>query len=240
MRWIFISPHLDDAILSTGGLIHDLTHAGKEVEIWTMMCGFLSNEDVSAFASKLHTQWGFQSAEETVRSRRKEDQTAAGILKAQAGYFDFPDCIYRRDTSGSWLYDQNTFISPRSEDEKLVVEMTTALAKRITPEDEVVCPLAIGGHVDHVITRQAVENLKRPLQYYADIPYLLYHPQGLDEVEKSMEARTWKISWRGLIAWQKAATAYTSQISMEFETTWKMRRMILGYGSKGVSLWKPS
>jgi LmbE family N-acetylglucosaminyl deacetylase len=237
MRWIFISPHLDDAILSTGGLIYELTQAGREVEIWTIMCGFLENEDVSALAGKIHTQWGFRSTEETIRSRRLEDQRAAEILKAQPIHFDFRDCIYRRDMTGNWLYDMNTFVPPHPEDQQLVEGIANALAERLLPDDELVCPLAVGAHVDHVITRMAVECLKRPLWYYADIPYLLYNPSGLEETRRIMLAKEQKVSWKGLMAWQRAVAAYTSQIPMEFETAWKMRSMIMRYGIRGVRLW---
>jgi LmbE family N-acetylglucosaminyl deacetylase len=39
MRWIYLSPHLDDAVFSAGGLIYEQTQAGIPVEIWTFMCG---------------------------------------------------------------------------------------------------------------------------------------------------------------------------------------------------------
>jgi hypothetical protein len=37
MRWIYLSPHLDDAALSAGGLIYEQTQAGIQVEIWTFI-----------------------------------------------------------------------------------------------------------------------------------------------------------------------------------------------------------
>jgi LmbE family N-acetylglucosaminyl deacetylase len=33
MRWIYLSPHFDDAVLSCGGLIFDQAQAGTPVEI---------------------------------------------------------------------------------------------------------------------------------------------------------------------------------------------------------------
>jgi len=39
MRWIYISPHFDDAVLSCGGLIWEQTHKGITVEIWTVCAG---------------------------------------------------------------------------------------------------------------------------------------------------------------------------------------------------------
>src|SRR5512144_3291706 len=100
MRWIYLSPHLDDAVFSAGGLIYEQTRAGLPVEIWTFMCGYPPDSDVSPFAQLIHTQWGFASAEETIRMRRAEDQRAAAILGANTLYFDFLDCIYRRGADG--------------------------------------------------------------------------------------------------------------------------------------------
>ena len=93
MRWIYLSPHLDDAVLSAGGLIYEQAQSGIPVEIWTFMCGFASEEDVSPSAALLHTQWGFSSAEETTRKRREEDRKVASILGVRAVHFDFLDCI---------------------------------------------------------------------------------------------------------------------------------------------------
>src|SRR5215212_8855307 len=99
MRWIYLSPHLDDAVLSAGGLIYEQTRSGNAVEIWTFMCGYPPPGEVSPFAEQNHTQWGFPSAEEATSARRAEDQNAAAIIGAQVLHFDFLDCIYRRAAS---------------------------------------------------------------------------------------------------------------------------------------------
>ena len=71
MRWIYLSPHLDDAVFSAGGLIYEQAQAGIPVEIWTIMCGYPPlPEEVFSVAQLLHVQWGFSSAEETARGRR--------------------------------------------------------------------------------------------------------------------------------------------------------------------------
>src|SRR5512140_2145170 len=97
MRWIYLSPHLDDAVFSAGGLIYDQARAGLPVEIWTFMAGYPDPQaGVSPLAQSIQTLWGFASAEETVRMRREEDQRAAALLGARTLHFDFLDCIYRR------------------------------------------------------------------------------------------------------------------------------------------------
>jgi LmbE family N-acetylglucosaminyl deacetylase len=237
MRWVYISPHLDDAVLSAGGLMYEQVRSGKKVEIWTMICGIPNTDEVSPFAHELHAKWGFHSAEETVRSRREENRLAAKIVGATDIYLDFLDSIYRRNPNGGWLYENNTFTPPHAEDADLPRQMVMAMNKRLMPDDKVVCPLAIGGHVDHVIVRQAVESLGRDLLYYADIPYLLSDPSSLNLIKQKMQASKQKISIKGLLAWVEGAAAYDSQISMEFESHRNMRLAIVGYGWLGVRLW---
>ena len=237
MRWIYISPHLDDAILSAGGLIYDQVHAGHEVEIWTMVCGYPSDQEASPFARELHEKWGFHSIEETVRSRREENRLAAKIVGARDVYFDFIDCIYRRGRDGNWLYTTNTFVPPHPDDEDIPARMTQSLLEKLKPDDVIVCPLAIGGHTDHVIVRRAVEGLSRPLFYYADIPYLLDNSSALKPIKAGMKAKYIWISGKGLSAWQDGASAYSSQIALEFESQKKMRSAIARYGRWSFRLW---
>src|SRR5690606_25674008 len=47
MRWIYLSPHLDDAALSAGGWIYDQVQAGNSVEIWNLMCGLPPTTELS-------------------------------------------------------------------------------------------------------------------------------------------------------------------------------------------------
>jgi LmbE family N-acetylglucosaminyl deacetylase len=239
MRWIYISPHLDDAVLSAGGLIHDQIRAGTCVEIWTLVCGFPPEADLSPFAQVLHFQWGFSSAEETVRLRRAEDERAASIVGAKALHFDdFPDCIYRRGADGELLYPLDVFVNPHPAEADLPAKMTAALVSRLAPDDVLVCPLGIGGHVDHITVRKAVEGLGRPLWYCADVPYLLDHPEALGPLTNGARIELQNVSSAGLSAWQDGIAAYASQISMLFDSLESMLEAIEKYGREGVGLWK--
>ena len=104
MRWIYISPHLDDAVLSAGGFIYEQTRIGNTVEIWTIVCGFPPPGELTPFAQELHQQWGTESAKETVKLRRAEDEEAARIVGAKNVHFDVPDCIYRRGPDGDYAH----------------------------------------------------------------------------------------------------------------------------------------
>lgn len=210
MRWIYLSPHLDDAVLSAGGLIYDQSREGKEVEIWTIMCGFPASEDVSPFAQLLHQRWGMTSAEQVVRVRRAEDGQATGLVGATPVHFDFLDCIYRRGSGGNWLYT-DIFLPPHEEEFKLPQSIADTLAQRLRSEDQLVCQLGIGSHVDHVLVRQGAEKLRRPLIYLADIPYIFKYQVELDEKAKGLEVAYWPVSEEGLKVWKDAVEIYSSQ-----------------------------
>jgi LmbE family N-acetylglucosaminyl deacetylase len=212
MRWIYLSPHLDDAVFSAGGLIYEQSQMGIPVEIWTLMCGYAREEDVSPYAQAIQTQWGFSSAEETTRMRREEDQRAAAILGARTVHFDFLDCIYRRAADGEWLY-WDVFKPPHPEDAQMPSRIAEAISARLHAEDVLVCQLGVGSHVDHVLVRQAVELLGYPLRYDIDVPYVFYHPEQLKSNSAGMKESVLSITETGLQCWKQAAVEYKSQLS---------------------------
>jgi LmbE family N-acetylglucosaminyl deacetylase len=240
MRWIYLSPHLDDAVLSAGGLIYDQTRSGIPVEIWTFMCGVPDAAEFSPFAQLLHAQWGFSSAEETVRARRAEDREAARIVGATVEHFDFLDCIYRRDADGNWPYHQIS-LPPQPLDFDLPRRIADVISPRLTREDVLVCQLSVGSHVDHVLVRHAAELLKRPLIYDIDIPYLLYKPEELAPKSAGMREKVHAVTEAGLTSWQEAVLAYKSQLPVlgeAFDTPEKAMGSIRSYRAErgGVRL----
>jgi LmbE family N-acetylglucosaminyl deacetylase len=238
MRHIYFSPHLDDAALSAGGLIHDLTQGGNMVEIWNIFCGFPPESELSPFAQELHLEWGTTSAEETIRIRRAEDEIAASILCAKTVYFDFWDCIYRRDPEGNWLY-ADVFVPPHEADVDLPARIAESISARLTRDDVLVCQLSVGSHVDHIIVRQAAELLARPLLYAIDIPYLFKYPDELAPRSAGMKEKLYRVSETGLGSWQDASMAYASQISSLIEPEQNLRELLHSYWAErgGIRLW---
>jgi LmbE family N-acetylglucosaminyl deacetylase len=238
MRYIYFSPHLDDAALSAGGLIHDLTQTGNTVEIWNFFCGFPPEGELSPFAQELHFEWGTASAEETICIRRAEDEKAASIMGAKAIFFDFLDCIYRRGPVGDWLY-VDVFVPPHEADADLPAHIADSISAHLARDDVLVCQLSVGSHVDHVIARQAAELLARPLLYAVDIPYLFKYPHELEAKSAGMKEKFFRISEAGLASWQDAADAYVSQLSTLIESGQNLRDMLRSYRDEqgGISLW---
>jgi LmbE family N-acetylglucosaminyl deacetylase len=242
MRWIYISPHFDDAVLSCGGLIWEQSRKGFPVEIWTICAGDAPSGRLSPLAVECHQQWGIKSARDLVAARRKENLEAASRVGAETVDFSISDCIYRRSPTGEIIYTQDVFVPINSVEKGLDADVAAALTSEIQPGDKIVSPLAIGGHLDHVMTRLAVERLHLPLWYYADIPYLLSRPEILAATAKGLRKTSYPVSEEGLKAWQNGIAAYATQIPMLFRTMPKMREAIRLYWETGAGfrLWHSS
>jgi len=238
MRYIYLSPHLDDASLSAGGWIYEQTQKNIPVEIWTIMCGYPPDTQLSPFAQYMHNAWGMETAEQVVRGRRLEDLNSAKILGATAQHFDFLDCIYRRDIAGNWLYD-SIFIDPLPQEEYLPKQIADEILSRLKPDDKLVAQFGIGKHVDHVIVRQAVELLNQPVLYVADIPYLFKTPDHLNPHTVGMKENVEMVSETGIHVWVEAVAAYESQILALFESHEAMRNKIREYclEHNGLRFW---
>ena len=239
MRWIYLSPHFDDAVLSCGGLIFDQRQAGEEVEIWTIFAGDPPPGPLSDFASVNHKLWGVTSGEEVVSMRKAEDETAAVIVGAGCVHFSIPDCIYRRSPEGAYLYTESVFTAVHPADKYLHRRIAAALKSELEPTDVVVCPLTLGGHVDHILARRAAEFLHRPLRYYADIPYLLSSPDALDPAVRLLESQTYPVSLEGVEAWLAGVAAYKSQVDSLYHGDGTLFEAIRGYCERenGLRLW---
>jgi hypothetical protein len=104
-----------------------------------------------------------------------------------------------------------------------------------------VCPLALGKHVDHQLTRTAAEALRRPVWYYADYPYALRdQPPGEHVTPDEWTSQSFEISQEGITAWQEAVAAHASQISTFWRDVDEMKQAISDYSHQegGVRLWR--
>ena len=97
-----LSPHLDDAVLSCGGLIARWINRGYDVTVLTIFAGDPPPGPLSPFAQELHSRW--DQADGAVASRRAEDRIACGRLGASVAHLAFPDALYRRSAAGDPLY----------------------------------------------------------------------------------------------------------------------------------------
>jgi LmbE family N-acetylglucosaminyl deacetylase len=240
---IYLSPHLDDAVLSCGAFIWEQVHSEKKtVEIWTVFAADPSQVELSAFASELHMRW--QTGREGPALRRSEDEKACARLGSKAIHLPFPDCIYRSlpDGSGPRISTNGDLFSfDLQKDLPLVREVTHYLAGNLPMDCDLIVPLGVGSHIDHQIVRMAAEALNRRLLYHADFPYAGDHPDQVKEKTiESMEPIRYPTGQIGLNAWQEAVAAYVSQISTFWPSVEEMKTALEEYSksAQGSILWK--
>ena len=244
MDWIYLSPHPDDVALSCGGLLWEQAEAGDRPQIWTICAGDPPPGPLSPFAAALQSRWETSAAASL--QRRQEDINACRLLQAGYRHFPLPDCIYRRDEGeGSYLYtSEESLFGPLDKREmRLVERLKENLAQALPDGAQLVCPLGVGGHVDHRLTRLAAERLGGACWYYAEYPYILDQSDQLAQFIPPNWEETWfPISPAGMNAWEAAVAAHRSQISTFWPDLDAMRAALHAYagqtiGGMAVRLW---
>jgi LmbE family N-acetylglucosaminyl deacetylase len=193
-RALYLSPHLDDAALSCGGLIHQQVLGGTEVLVLTIFAGAPRRGDLSEFVAQMQARWGNDPS--PVARRREEDRRAMDLLGAECLHLDYPDAIYRGHGS-SFLYhtDEELFGSLHPADGDLQSEVAAAIfAVTSSPHSIVYAPLAVGNHVDHQLVRNALLALHARLSdvvFYEDYPYV-DRPGALTSTLEALRTRVWE------------------------------------------------
>lgn len=245
MKWVFLSPHLDDVVFSCGGLVWERVQAGDDVEIWTICAGDPLGDECSPFAKSLHKTWDLQ--DQVVQHRREEDKDACAELGATPRHFMFPDAIYRQSPErGEWLYptEEAIFGGLDPVEKPLLDVLSLQLSREVVGVDLVVSPLGVGNHVDHELTRKAAHRLERDLCFYADYPYVR-EAENKSILKVMAESEDWEevqypVSSSGLSAWKKASFSYQSQIRLFWKDEGVLAEGLEEYSAfmSGVTLWK--
>ncbi len=240
-EWIYISPHLDDAVLSCGGMIRSQVLQGDRVSIWTVCARENPYPQLSEFAQTLHDRW--ETGDETVAVRRKEDLAAAKVLGAEVIHLTYYDVIYRRLPDGTPIVncDIELFLPPEPAELDEARQVLTPFLDSIPDGARVVGPLTMGGHRDHRLVRTLLEERFPDLLYFADYPYIAQYDLDIHEYTTGME-----IGYRAdvpedaLRSWQDAVAQYASQISSFWKDEADMRKQLREYWltGEGCRLWE--
>jgi LmbE family N-acetylglucosaminyl deacetylase len=198
---VYLSPHLDDAVLSCGGLIHRQVVAGQRPLVVTIFAGTPPvDAELSDFARFLHER---DRNPDLVAARLAEDQAALAVLGADYLRLAYPDCIYRgRPHAGEVYYPsgESLFGAVHPAEAGLPVELAAALAELVPAGAGVTlyAPLTVGNHVDHQLTFAAARILAGQgwkVRFYEDYPY----------VEREEGALAAALAARGIGDWQPVA-----------------------------------
>jgi LmbE family N-acetylglucosaminyl deacetylase len=240
---LFLSPHFDDAVLSCGGTIHQLSKAGEVVMVRTVMGQKPKRIPDTPIVRELHQRWG--SEDQAVEARIREDEAAIRSLEAIPQRMTvWPDCIYRLSKDGNPLYpSQESLFGDVQPDDMAGTLIPTIV---IPPREDVkviYAPLGAGHHVDHLIVRDWALELQRQnppveFKFYYEYPY----SEESDAVDRALsffkenginlELETVHLSETSVEAKIRAIAHYQSQMSSFWTSAAAMRQAVLQHLSR--------
>lgn len=170
---IYVSPHLDDAVLSCGGAIALGTARGEGVLVVTLCAGAPADGVVlGPMARGLHASWGLPPGA-LMRARRQEDAAAAEVLGADTLWLGFQDAIYRLPEAYG---EEAALFGALAPEDPLVAELRPVLEALLArcPGAVLHAPLGVGGHVDHRAAYSAAAAFASSgsVRFYEDFPYV--------------------------------------------------------------------
>jgi LmbE family N-acetylglucosaminyl deacetylase len=205
LRVLAVSPHLDDAVFSAGGVLACLAESGHEVTVVT--CFTASVPDPAGFALACQTDKGLGPEVDYMALRRAEDAAALRVLGAEPRHLPLPEAPHRGYRSAPELF---AGVRPGDEVWREVRQALEPLGS-----DLLLAPQGLGGHVDHLQVVRAVAGLGRPTLWWRDAPYVLRQPgadpapdlpTGLSPVHLPQDARRRA----------DACACYASQLGYQF------------------------
>lgn len=216
---LFLSPHLDDAILSCGATIHQLAAQGESVTVLTVMAGDPPDPlPDTPIVADLHQRW--QAGYRPVAVRRAEDERACAQLGAAAIHWMLGDCVYRiAHIAGQViaLYpSEDSLWGPIHPDDPAPAFLRASALPACT---HLYVPLGCRHHVDHRILRDWGLSLQHPsLLLYEEYPYEIDATMELERAlnyfaPRRPEMLAREVSEGDVRAKLRAIACYESQIS---------------------------
>jgi LmbE family N-acetylglucosaminyl deacetylase len=229
-RALLFSPHLDDAVLSVGGLLAERAARNLDSTVVTVFAG-VPSPPYSDFAATFHTSC--ELADDPVGARIAEDRAALSLLGARASHGPLLDAIYRSD-GGRWLYDGvgRTFLPQPAADRPVGAEVDRLVLDLVRSEcpDVILGPMAFGDHVDHVLVSTAVRHAATvtgtPAFLWEDLPYAIQ--RSPDRSSACVRAAIRQECWRSRL---DALSRYASQLVMLFPRGYDWRAAFTAYAS---------
>ncbi len=164
-----LSPHLDDAAFSCGGLLAACADAGWRVVVATLFTRSVAAPTGFALACQLDK--GLGAEVDYMALRREEDRAACAELGALPCWLDFAEAPHRGYGSAASL-----FAAPHPDDgvETALRPAILGLIEQHRP-DLLLAPQCIGGHVDHVLTARTLQatGTAAPVLWWRDFPYAM-------------------------------------------------------------------
>lgn len=186
-RTVVLSPHLDDAVLSCGGLLDDLSRSDRTTTLTVSVCCGNATDQPALERAPVDAD-ALRGRVRSAAQRRREDVRAMEELGSNYMHLGFADALYRKSsTSGNFIYDspRGAWEHPSIEDATHIEELFVVLQRVCSQMGRtlLLAPLSIGYHIDHAIAAHVALRLRGDsvdLLLYEDFPYCIDPTIGRD------------------------------------------------------------
>jgi LmbE family N-acetylglucosaminyl deacetylase len=228
---LFVSPHLDDAVLSCAALMRTMV-AHAPVTVATLFSAPAPGPHTRAARTFLRQcapgLGGATESSTLFRERCREDIAVLDDLGARWVHLGHPDALFRRRRDPSGLLARAGKLLPEldhryptfrfdialgrvSRGDRELRETLTAEVADLARGSVVFAPLGVGRHVDHLLARAVGEHLGAVL--YADFPYTARDPAA--EAVAADGRRPWAWAY-DLDAKRPAIAGYRTRVDALF------------------------
>ena len=198
---VVLAPHLDDAALSCGALMADALRR-TSVTVVTLFTE-ASDGPYTLSARRYLRQIGAQGAQFLYAQRRAEDRAALESIGAGWVHAGLTEALFRcRANPGQrsrWvrILPELGHVYPVYRRHITGGRVAAADAAAVGAVSDVIrglnaggsgillAPLGVGGHVDHVVVRNAAERSGARVVYYSDFPYNLRSPADRGFIQRN-------------------------------------------------------
>ncbi|MEV7606412.1 PIG-L family deacetylase [Paenarthrobacter sp. NPDC089322] len=236
--WLVLSPHLDDAVLSCGALM-EAEAQRRQITVVTLFTEASTVPHTRAARSFLG-QCGISKAGQLFEARQAEDRAVLDGMGVQHLHLGAVDALFRkrepfrkrkpiRFVERAWnkLPPELTHRYPTyrfdialgrvaAGDHALIDELRNKVAGLMarTEAELLFCPVGVGKHVDHLITREAGSAHPDSVVLYSDFPYDLASPPDTALLERrGFQPWTWE---KGIVSKPSRIREYATQADALF------------------------
>lgn len=165
MRILAVSPHFDDVPLSLGQSMLDGVLAAHDVTVGVVF----GHSNFTRWFHPTRRRWPLATA-----IRRSEERWNAARFGYRTRVARREEAVMRLATTDTAIFLDPTFDASTSPELDPVVRIVARWAE---DADLVLCPLGVGGHVDHLVAAEAGRRLASGgvrVGWYADRPYATF------------------------------------------------------------------
>ena len=194
---------MDDATLSSGGLISYLAKRTRVVVITVFTHAGSGKHSLSALAYAKKCSYKGSDLDRFFEIRRREDKKQFEKYGAEVKHLGFLDALWReKEKLGilskflSLFLNEFKYIYPthrlhvakgviHQKDKKNLQKIEFRLREIVKTDGAVVfCPVGIGKHVDHIVTREVCSRIFTDIIYWSDYNYNLYSGPDKEFLDK--------------------------------------------------------